>query len=144
MFLIETIQKIAQAKNHITLTNLDARHLIKQVVTQLPDNSLVYLDPPYYHKGQKLYLNAYLPDDHILLAHSIKEYICTPWIVSYDNTVEISDLYSEYRKAVYPLNYTAADRYHGSEIIIYSEQLAIPEVPNPFMVTKSLYKKLAA
>ncbi len=142
--LINTIRSIARLSDKITLTNLDVRVFIQEYVTELSKNSLVYLDPPYFHKGQKLYLNAFSPDDHILVAYSIKEHIRTPWMVSYDNTVEISNLYADYRQEIFSLNYTAANRYHGSEIIIYSDQLSIPDIPNPFSITKQAYQKLIA
>lgn len=142
--LIKKIRKIASFSNKITLTNLDARKFIKDVVPTLPNKSLIYIDPPYFHKGQGLYLNALEPDDHILIAHSILNYIKVPWIVSYDNTPEISSLYSKSKQATYSLSYSAANHYDGSEIIIYSESILIPEVTNPFKITKDYYKMLAS
>lgn len=140
--LINKIKKIASFRSKITVTNLDARKFIRNVVSKLPKKSLIYIDPPYFHKGQGLYLNALEPDDHILIAHSILNDIKVPWIVSYDNTPEISSLYSDSKQETYSLSYSAAKHYNGSEIIIYSDNLLVPEVTNPFKITKERYKIL--
>ncbi len=140
--LVEKINKIAVLHDQITLTNLDARKFIIQQASQDTDNTLYYIDPPYFKKGQGLYLNALKPDDHILIAHCVQNYLNSPWIISYDNTPEISLLYSEYRQSVYSLNYTAASNYMGSEIIICSDNLKVPEVINPFKITKDQFKAL--
>lgn len=138
--LIAQIKLLAQKREAITLYNLDARVLIQQHLINLPQQSLVYLDPPYYQKGQKLYLNALHPDDHSLIAHSVTNNIHTHWITSYDNVDPIHQLYNKYRKNAYSLSYTAANRYHGSEVIIYSDSLNIPEVTNPFRLTKKEFE----
>jgi DNA adenine methylase len=137
--LIKKIQHIGKYRHKITLCNLDARVFILKFANKLQKNSLIYLDPPYFHKGQKLYLNALRPDDHILIAHCITNHIAAHWITSYDSTPEISSLYSNYRQASYNLNYTAANRYHGSEIVIYSHKLKIPSVENPFTLSKEKF-----
>lgn len=134
--LILQIKQLAHKRNAISLYNLDARILIQQYLINLPEKSLIYLDPPYFQKGQKLYLNALQPDDHILIAHSVKNYINTHWIVSYDNVEPIHTLYLKHRQSSYPLSYTAANRYHGSEVVIYSDDLIIPKVDNPFKLPK--------
>lgn len=134
--LINIIQSIAKHKDRITVANLDARDFIRRYHDQLDESTLLYLDPPYYHKGQKLYHNSLEPDDHALIAYTVLHELKTHWIVSYDNTPEISQLYPDNRQATYPLNYTAANRYHGSEVIIYSNDLLIPSVDNPFRVVK--------
>ena len=93
--LIKKIQSIASFRNQIELHNIDARSFIKAEISSLPKKSLVYIDPPYFAKGQGLYLNALEPDDHILIANCIQSQIRTPWVVSYDNTPEVCSLYTE-------------------------------------------------
>lgn len=139
--LIENIQTISQYKNRITLANLDVREFIRQYHKQFNINTLFYLDPPYFHKGQKLYHNALEPSDHALIADYVLKELQAHWIISYDNTPEISQLYQNNRQATYSINYTAANRYHGSEIMIYSNNLKVPEVDNPFRVTKKDFLK---
>jgi len=142
--LIGKIQSIAAFKNQIELYNLDARNLISTRLTKLKEDSLIYLDPPYFHKGKKLYLNALNADDHVLIAHDVKTILKANWLISYDNTPEICSLYRNHRQETYSLNYTAGERYFGSEVIIYSDDLVIAIVENPFKFPKAKAEKALA
>ncbi len=142
--LISKIQTIASMKKNIELHNLDVRAFIKRIGSKLPKQSLIYFDPPYFDKGQMLYLNALRPDDHLLIAHSIMTEVSSNWVTSYDNVASIRDMYSSYSQEYCDLNYTAANRYQGSEVLIYSKGLNVPEVENPFRLTKKLFMRLKA
>jgi DNA adenine methylase len=126
--LIRRIELIAEYRDRISLYNLDALDLIKEVVPSLPNKTLVYLDPPYYVKGQRLYDNHYKHDDHAEIAKVVQKYIKQPWIVSYDNCENISELYCRRRQHIYTLNYSASRATVGSEIMIYGDTVEIPEV----------------
>lgn len=94
--------------------------------------ALVYLDPPYYVKGEGLYDSCYVQDDHLKLAKIVKDEITKQkWIVSYDDVSQIRELYKGYRQLAYKLNYSAADRYKGSEIIFFCDNLIIPQTDSP-------------
>lgn len=121
--LIDRIKKIASYKNKIQLYNLDAIEFINTVVTNLPMNSFIFLDPPYYKKGPELYENHYKHDDHVKLAEVITTKIKQPWIVTYDNVEVIRDLYKEYKQNKFDLNYTANLKYTGKELMIYSDSI---------------------
>ncbi|HKI50486.1 MAG TPA: DNA adenine methylase [Geothermobacteraceae bacterium] len=129
--LISRIQKIALFRNRISLYNLDAANLITSVIPQLPPKTLVYLDPPYYVKGHGLYESHYLHEDHAEIAKLITTEIPQKWIVSYDNVPQISGLYHAHRQITYSLSYSAADRYKGSELMVFCDELSIPDVDSP-------------
>lgn len=129
--LIKRIEQIALFKNRIRLYNLDAAELITTVLPKLPKKTLVYLDPPYFVKGQDLYQNHYKRDDHTLIANLVKTEIRLPWIVSYDHAPEIAKMYEGSREIAYGINYSAQNRYKGAEIMFFSEGLNIPNVTNP-------------
>jgi DNA adenine methylase len=129
--LILRIQKIARYRSRITLHNLDARDFIAKVVPTLPVRTLVYLDPPYYVKGEGLYQDFYRHDDHVEIATLVREKISCPWVVSYDAAPEIKSLYKGYPHIAYGLNYSAQDRYQGAEFMFFSKALRIPDVENP-------------
>ncbi|HDS5413470.1 TPA: DNA adenine methylase [Escherichia coli] len=135
--LISRIQKIHDMRESISLYNLDAIAFINKIVTQLPKNSLTYLDPPYYVKGKGLYINHYAHQDHVDVANVVQEKIKTPWIVSYDNTPEIQEMYSG-KSLVYGINYSAQDRYKGSEIMFFSKGLKIPKTKDPIKMKSSI------
>ncbi|MFZ5352782.1 MAG: DNA adenine methylase [Bacillota bacterium] len=121
--LVNRINTIALYKEKISLFNLDASEFIKSVLLHAPENSLVYLDPPYYKKGPGLYTNFYNDEDHKNLAESIKEYIRQPWILTYDSVEEISVLYEGYHQTEYFLNYSVSNKYKGKEILVYSNNI---------------------
>lgn len=137
--LIKRIEKVARYRQRITLHNLDAADFIESTLAKIPRCALVYLDPPYYLKSQRLYANYYEPKDHDALANLVGK-IEQPWIVSYDYTPEIMSLYQRYDSTIYSLNYSAQNRYSGSEVMFYSPKLLHPKVDNPSKVTAQTLK----
>lgn len=129
--LVNRIEKIALQRDNIRLYNLDAATLIKTVLPTLPQKTLVYLDPPYYVKGQGLYQNHYKHDDHVAIADLVQKEIKQHWIVSYDHTTEIDEMYKSRAKITYGINYSAQNRYKGAEVMFFSRNLIIPDVKNP-------------
>lgn len=127
--LIDRIESIALQESRIRLYNEDAERLVRRLAPSLGTKCLLYFDPPYFVKGQDLYLNHYQPEDHVDIQRTIK---ALPkhlhWMVSYDNHPEIAKLYCEFDQLTYSLNYTAQARYRGSEIIMFSENLT-PSAP---------------
>lgn len=126
--LISRIQRISQYKDKIELHNLDAMKLIEQIIDELPEKTFVYFDPPYYMKGKALYLNFYGKDDHTSVANRIGRISLQKWVVTYDRIGFIEALYSQYRQIKYTLNYSASKAYRGEELMIFSNNLKIPEV----------------
>jgi DNA adenine methylase len=127
------IELIALHASQISVYKEDAGSLLARSQTFLPPKSLVYLDPPYYVKGQGLYRNYYAHDDHERIAKLLKSpTFRRKWVVSYDNVPEIQRMYRLTKALTYGLNYTAQVRYVGSEIMFFSEGLKLPacELPN--------------
>jgi len=124
--LIARIESIALKKRCIRLRNWDAERFISQYLPRLPKKSLVYCDPPYFKKADRLYLHHYKPEDHKRIAKTIQSNISQPWLVSYDGVPEILDCYSKRNKFLYELQYNASSAYKGSEVIVFSDKLKIP------------------
>lgn len=120
--LISRIERIADLRTRITLTNLDAIQLLKEVAPRLPRKSLIYLDPPYYVKGKGLYEDHYEHNDHERVSQEVAS-LKRPWIVSYDNVPEICSMYSAFRRRTFGLRYSAQSRYEGGEIVFFSDGL---------------------
>jgi DNA adenine methylase len=126
--LINRIKRIAKYKDSIQLFNKDAVGLIKILRKTLPQNTLFYFDPPYFIKGKDLYLNYYTSEDHKSIAKEIKKIQSQKWIVTYDNVDFISNQYEEFRKEVYTLNYSAAKAGKGKELMVFSDNISIPDI----------------
>ncbi len=124
--LISRIEAIASRGESISLRNQDAEEFILEYVTRLPADTLIYCDPPYFHKAERLYLNRYAPEDHARIAKVIQQRVKHHWVVSYDGAPEIMEHYSRRRSFLYKLQYNAAKAYKGTEAFFFSDTLTLP------------------
>lgn len=137
--LTAKIRRIARYRNRIHLSNLDASAFLKRKIAILERPTLAYLDPPYFAKGRCLYRNHYGPEDHRQLAEYLQDGPLKYWLVSYDSTPEISELYKGLRRLSYRLSYSAARRYTGREVIFFSPALRLPAEIDPFLGTQRIW-----
>ena len=123
--LISRIELIAKCRKRIHLSSLDAIDFLRHLGKTLPAKSLVYLDPPYFTNGRRLYANNYETQDHARVAELLSE---SPlrWLVSYDNVPVIRRLYRGYRSRTYTMQYTAAGKKQGVEAMFFSPSLLVP------------------
>lgn len=128
--LIDRIERIADLSHRIELYNMDAGVLLSKILPKLPTRTLTYLDPPYYVKGKDLYQNHYAHQDHEAIA-SLVDKVKQPWMVSYDNTPEIREIYAKHPQRLFGLRYSAQSRYEGSEVLIRSQGLKLPREIEP-------------
>ena len=82
--LISRIRRIATYADRIELHNEDAVDLVADIAQTAPPDTLLYLDPPYYKKGQGLYMNYYNDSDHTQICDVISKVNALHWVVSYD------------------------------------------------------------
>jgi len=141
--LTDRIRRLASHRSQVSIYDQDASVFITKVLPSLPHNTLVYLDPPYYSKGKDLYENQYEYKDHKRVSDLVSN-IDQCWVVTYDNTPEIVQLYKGYRRVVYHLNYSAAERYGGAEVMFFCDGLTIPTVANPARVSSQTVSKMLA
>lgn len=127
--LVNRIEMIGKFAKHINVYNKDAVELLNEVDSFLPPDSLIYLDPPYYVKGQGLYRNFYMHEDHVQIRKAL-DFVKTKWIVSYDNCQEIKDIYTGYVQDDYVLNYSAYHKMKGSEVMIYGPSIKSVDIPS--------------
>lgn len=124
--LAEKILFLGRNKEKIKITNFDALTLLKRH-HKLPSPTLTYLDPPYYHKAAKLYLNAYQHENHrqlrdFLLGNFDNEY----WILSYDLCPEILQLYRHCGHRSVQTHHAAANKGRKLEFITISSKMGFP------------------
>lgn len=123
---IENLKALSRYAQQIKITNLDALKFIDKKIER--KNALVYLDPPYYVKGHKLYKNFYTHDDHVQIARKMKAHRKAKWVVSYDDVSPIRKAYSTFDPISYSLNYSAGEKTLGREVIFLSDGLEFPKV----------------
>ena len=125
--LARRIEKIAASASQISVYHEDAYQLLKRCTSFLPVSTLIYLDPPYYVKGQGLYRNFYEHSDHQQIARLLQlAKFPRKWMVSYDCVEQICEMYQLSKSLSYGLNYTAQSRYAGSEVMFFSRNLNVP------------------
>lgn len=133
--LIGRIEKIGRYASRIRLHRLDAAEFLRSIVPTLPAKTLIYLDPPYYVKGdQALYVNSYAPGDHQGIAEIVKG-LDRPWVVTYDDAPAVVSLYASFSRLSYGINYSAQDRYRGGEVAFFAPGLKVPRVSDPTRVS---------
>lgn len=136
--LCARVEAIASMRDRISLYRKDAAKFIGDVVPQLPEKTLVYLDPPYYMKGKELYLDHYEPDDHAQIAQLVSRIGPQAWIISYDDVPAIRALYRSFRGIQYELGYNARDVKTGTELMYFCDRLQIPPAVGPIQVVGKL------
>ncbi|MDQ7966542.1 DNA adenine methylase [Pseudomonas plecoglossicida] len=116
--LISRVEAIAGKGSSVQVYNFDALEFLSICNQSLPASSFIYLDPPYFVKGQELYLNFYNSSDHARLSSFVQQELSLPWMVSYDDVEEIKQLYSlSYAtEEPYLLPYSASKVRKGREV----------------------------
>ena len=134
--LAHRVESVARLKNRIVLTSMDALKFLSIGVGKWPEQTLVYLDPPYYVKGRDLYCDYYEPNDHASVAKFMMKSIGRQrWIVSYDNVKPIRNMYRGARHFVYDIGYSAREASRGSEVMFFCDGLTVPTLTGPVTVT---------
>lgn len=126
--LAERILALAKVSERIILTNMDAIDFLKEKLPKGKSRSkvFVYFDPPYVNKGQRLYLNSYLCRDHRKVSKYIISQKSLHWLLSYDDTDLVRELYSEFNLFNLPVRYSLQQKKLMQELIIAPHNLALP------------------
>lgn len=129
--LIKKILKINEYKDSINIYNLEANDFIDEVIfSYKPEEIFVFFDPPYYEKGKNLYTNFFNHKDHVRLKEKINSIDDYNWILTYDYQEEILNIYKEYKKYSYTINYYASSARRAKEILIPSKKIKVTSCDN--------------
>ncbi|MCI0470141.1 MAG: DNA adenine methylase [Candidatus Aminicenantes bacterium] len=124
--LKKRIEKIALHKDKIAISNQDAIDFLKMTAIDVLKTSFIYLDPPYFMNGKKLYMNYYREDDHRKLSDYIRGWRNIHWLMTYDDVEFIHTLYNDYRLFSYSLNYSLHEKRKGEELLIIPPGIYLP------------------
>lgn len=128
--LIRKIERIALYNSRISIHNLDGIEFLETQVRPISlreDKMMVYLDPPYFSKGDQLYMNHYSEEDHELLSSYMGKQSSFKWIISYDDVPEVHRLYRKRVRKVISLNYFAHRARVGREVMIFCPHCILPD-----------------
>lgn len=121
-YLCKKIDKIHNlfCKVNLKITCEDYENLI------LNDDkeSVIYLDPPYYGKGNQLYQYGFTTNNHLRLAELLQKTILHFWLLSYDDCREILDIYSNWAaiETVDTISYSITSARTRSELLIFKKE----------------------
>ena len=124
--LANKILAIKDKKDSIYCYNQDARVFLRNQLPRFGANSFIYLDPPYYNNGRRLYKNFFQAKDHQALAEDIQTNVTVPWIVSYDNVPQICEMYKGLTSRTFSLSYSLANNGTGQEIMFFRDATLCP------------------
>lgn len=122
--LAERIRKIHRFRRCIHLTNMDAIDFLETSDKRLSDRAFYMIDPPYFEKGSSLYTNFYKKSDHKDVYEAVNA-LSKPWVVTYDNCKDISDLYNSFPQYEFGIRYSANQKRIGKELLITSNGLSV-------------------
>ncbi|MBE7524800.1 DNA adenine methylase [Patescibacteria group bacterium] len=123
--IIDRLEKIKESRNKIDVCNLDGIELLKKLEERKNRKQyFIFLDPPYFQKGQSLYLNHYNKKDHENLSEFLEKSAFKKWVMTYDNVPYIKNLYATMRTRGFAIQHNAYESKIGREVMIFSDALA--------------------
>lgn len=120
--LIERINKIKKYSSKITVLNRDGKFVLDKYLKQ--KNAFIYIDPPYVKAGGELYLNAFNYSDHYELSQLLHKNRYSRWLLTYDDEIDVHQLYDDMYVAKYMLHYSAGSVRDSQELMIASDKLS--------------------
>ncbi len=117
-------EKVAEYGNRIHVSCLDGIEFIERVDTQ---STLLFIDPPYFVKGNTLYMNALDERYHNALAARLRSIKDAAWLLTYDDCPQIREMYADWATIrPFSLRYAAAERRSGAEVLIAPKWMKLP------------------
>lgn len=116
--IIRRVRLVSSLRDRIELFHMDASALITQ---ELPADQAYFLnmDPPYVLKGKSLYAEYFTEAEHRAFGQTVQEHLAeSPWIITYDNSTLVREIYADYTIREFELYHSAHDRAKGTELLI--------------------------
>ena len=131
--LADRILNISRQRERIHITNMDARAFLTECLPGGRDRKRVfaYLDPPYYSNGRRLYMNYYEDEDHRRLACYMQGQGTLKWLMSYDDSQFVKELYTRCVVSHIPIRYTLQRKREAREFLIAPTHLQLPDPVDP-------------
>lgn len=132
--IMEQIQSVSAYSDLIDLHYGDAVKFMRENSQAISTGfNFVYIDPPYYSQGKKLYRYFYEDQHHVELANFIGQQ-GYPWLVSYDDHPRIKELYAQNKIQPIYLDYNVKASRRATELLISNIEIPPPVYQIPVMV----------
>ncbi|HEY3353165.1 MAG TPA: DNA adenine methylase [Polyangia bacterium] len=121
--LMAAVEGAARFRDRIRVTFGDAlAYMVRRRDAFARRGAVVYVDPPYYEKGYKLYRYHYEDKDHQRLARFL-DASTFRWVVSYDNHPFVQRLFKNQKVVPIYLNYVVKQSRRAEELLISNLKL---------------------
>jgi len=126
----DKIEYLYTFKNKVNIYNYDYLELHEEVLSNSSfnniENSIIYLDPPYFKIGKNLYHQYFKEKHHNELRNYLQSSKNGNWILSYNKTEEILKLYKNFN--IYNSRFTTSISTNvvKDELLILSENIKLP------------------
>lgn len=126
--LARRVHRLAAYSDRIEISGIDGLALLKELnkKRRTAKTTFVYIDPPYYSKGDELYLNRLSHNEHAALALYLRSSKRFSWLMTYDDVPQIRELYSELPQVPFSLSYSVHTHRIGKELLIHPQSLRVP------------------
>jgi len=122
--IIGRLEKLKEFRNKIEVCKLDGIKLLRRLEQRKnASQHFIFLDPPYFQKGQSLYLNHYNNKDHEELSEFLRKSSLKKWIMTYNDVSYIKSLYAEMQTKGFTIQHNAYQSKIGREIMIFPQGL---------------------
>lgn len=116
--LVRRIEAIGALRDRIAVSDEDGGSLIESLAGD--PGAFFYIDPPYVRMGDSLYLNAFSLEDHANLSETINGASQSHWVLTYDISDYVRELYSGRYIREFELQYSASRAGIARELLISS------------------------
>jgi DNA adenine methylase len=117
-------EKVSEYRDRVEVSGLDGIEFIEK---RNASSTMFFIDPPYFRKGQTLYLSDLDVEYHAALADRLREMSEESWVLTYDDCPEIREMYAGWASVrPFGLRYAAAERRSGREVLITPPWMELP------------------
>jgi len=120
--LARRVRNIGEVAERITVSLDDGRKCFARWADE--PNTFLYIDPPYVQAGGSLYLNAFNERDHAELANAVNAHANANWLMTYDDSSLIRNLYTDRSLFDFELHYSAHRVGRARELLVASDPIS--------------------
>jgi DNA adenine methylase len=126
-------EKVAEYRDRIHVSGQDGMKFIENLDRE---STLFFIDPPYFVKGETLYLNTLNEEYHAALAARLKSLRNAAWVLTYDDCAKVRRMYRDWATIrPFSLRYVAAERRNGKEVLIVPKWMRLPALQSSAALT---------
>ena len=117
--MIERVERLGKHRDQISVSNSSAEDFIEEIERiENAVDTFVFIDPPYFEIGSRLYLNGMGEDGHSNLARRLKSGLHSKWLMTYDDHPEIRRLYKDFDVTELEVLYSLQRQRKVNEVVI--------------------------